>query len=112
MQYSPRKLIKMQYHRVLVLGIAALCFAVTTRGKAAANGATEIDGNWYGNVVNAIRYDNVDCTATYSSIVAMSTDGTCVSVPETVSGPLAPFSEEVCAPSIVEPDCGSADSSP
>ena len=96
-------------HRLLRFAIAVLWLIATVKGNEDGTAAKEIDGNWYLNKVNAIRYDNVNGTATYSSIVAMNTDGTCSSVPKTVGGSLSPFNEEVCAAPNIKPKCACAD---
>jgi hypothetical protein len=60
-----------------------------------AAGSEEIDGNWYCQAVNAIRYTNVGAQGAYNDIVGMASDGTCASERFEFSGPISPLDEEV-----------------
>ncbi|KUJ24321.1 uncharacterized protein LY89DRAFT_572863 [Mollisia scopiformis] len=60
-----------------------------------ALGSQEIDGNWFCQPVSGIQYSNVGSPGAYNRIVAMNTDGSCDSVPQSFSGPLSPLDEEV-----------------
>jgi hypothetical protein len=58
------------------------------------SGSTVLDGNWYCQPVQAIRYSNVGSPGSYNRITKME-DGSCSSTPNAFSGALAPFDEEV-----------------
>lgn len=60
-----------------------------------ASGHTDINGNWYCQPVEAIRYSNVGSSGSYDRITQMNSDGICASLPNNFAGSLAPFDEEV-----------------
>ncbi|TVY24062.1 PGA52-like protein [Lachnellula hyalina] len=59
------------------------------------SGSTDINGNWYCQPVQAIRYSNVGSSGSYDRITQMNSDGICASLPNNFAGNLAPFDEEV-----------------
>ncbi|TVY44898.1 Protein TOS1 [Lachnellula occidentalis] len=60
-----------------------------------SGGKIDINGNWYCQPVEAIRYSNVGSSGSYDRITQMDSDGVCASQPTTFAGNLAPFDEEV-----------------
>ena len=59
-----------------------------------AGGAVEIDGNWYGNAVQAVQYTNVGTGGQYNAVIDMDASGVCTTQPKAFGGPLSPLDEE------------------
>ncbi|TVY80728.1 putative serine-rich protein P23A10.11c [Lachnellula suecica] len=76
-------------------GSAILIALAGVNGDLCTRSRQEVDGNWYCQSVQAIRYSNVGSPGSYNQITDMAPDGTCSSSPKHFSGPLAPLDEEV-----------------
>ena len=86
--------LNMQIKLGFVAGGILAAFAVVNADQCAL-GSVQIDGNWFCQPVQAIRYSNVGTAGSYKQIVKMGSDGKCESVPRRFSGPLSPLNEEV-----------------
>lgn len=73
-------------------------FAATAISTCASGTAREVEGNWYCEAVDGIRYTNVGRTGRYRDVNAMNPDGSCSSTWKTFDGPISPLNEEVRNP--------------
>ena len=82
--------------KYLLIAIAtSVSILSSAHAQACANGAaSEINGNWYCQPVNAISYLNMGTPGSYNKITSMD-GGQCGSTPQSYSGSIAPLDEEV-----------------
>jgi hypothetical protein len=84
----------MQYNLIAIM-VTALVSLLGASADFCSQGSTELEGNWFCQPVNAIRYSNVGTPGSYNQVTEMAADGTCSSVPRAFSGPISPLDEEV-----------------
>ena len=84
----------MKYALTTAAVVAAICSLTTGQQD---NGCYEDSlNNWYCSAVNAITYTNWGTPSSYNKVTSME-DGVCSQTPQSYSGGMAPFDEEVSA---------------
>ena len=82
-------------NKLATIATASLTALLGVNADLCAVGSTQIDGNWFCQPVQAIRYSNVGTSGSYKQIVNMTSDGGCKSALKKFGGPLSPLDEEV-----------------
>ncbi|KAH8679839.1 putative TOS1-like glycosyl hydrolase-domain-containing protein [Tricladium varicosporioides] len=83
------------YGNIIVGGTAILLSLAGVNADQCAAGSKQVQGNWYCQPVQAIKYSNVGFPGTYNQITNMGADGRCSSTPKQFTGSLSPLDEEV-----------------
>lgn len=75
-----------------MLNLALLAMAL---GGASASSCSYISGNYYCDQTELVQYENVGFSSSYDRVTSFNSDGTCSNTPQSFSGSLAPFNEEL-----------------
>lgn len=89
------QLYKVAFAIILLCGLASGFASNEHRSDLCSAGSKNINGNWYCQEVDAVRYTNVGKSGTYNRVISMNSDGQCLTEPYSFSGPLSPLNEEV-----------------